>query len=43
VKLGHLGFEFAIDFGLVLLGVGEEPIDGNLAVFIDAEFLQGFV
>ena len=42
MKLGHLGVKFALNLGLILPGVSEEFLDGNLADFIDAEFRQRF-
>ncbi len=41
VELGHLGVEFALNLGLILLGVGKELLDGNLA--FKTEFLQCFI
>ena len=41
MELGHLGVEFALDFGLIFLGVGKELVDRNLA--IEPKFLQAFV
>src|SRR5208283_4566919 len=43
VKLWHLGVQFALDLGLILPGVGEKLLDGNLACFIYAEFRQRFI
>jgi hypothetical protein len=41
VELRHLGVEFALDFGLIFLGVGKELLDRDLP--FESKFLQAFV
>jgi hypothetical protein len=43
MELRHLGIKLALDFGLILLGMREQFINRQLAVFIQAEFLQALV